>query len=136
MKTLLNTFRRQAARLKQEIHTLYLAYRDPRTPWYTKTLAILLVAYAVSPIDLIPDFVPVLGYLDDLVLLPLGIWLALHMLPEQVLQDCRAHAQLATDESSQRSSWLGIVIVGSTWICFALLLILAIHKLAAPAGQF
>ena len=136
MKTLLNTFRQQAARLKQEIHTLYLACRDPRTPWHAKALAVLLVAYALSPIDLIPDFVPVLGYLDDLILLPLGIWLALRMIPEQVLRDCRARAQLSTDESSQRSSWLGIVIVGSTWICFVVLLTLVIRGLTAPAGQF
>src|SRR5512137_362302 len=76
-----------ARRLKVETYALYLACRDPRTPWYAKAWAVLVVAYAFSPIDLIPDFVPVLGYLDDLVIIPLGIWLALRMIPPAVMAD-------------------------------------------------
>lgn len=74
---------------------VYLACRDPRTPWYAKVLAGGIVAYALSPIDLIPDFVPVLGYLDDLIIVPLGIALAVRMIPEPVLADCRLRAELA-----------------------------------------
>ena len=82
-----------ARRLKREVRALYLAYRDPRTPWYGRVLAALVVAYALSPIDLIPDPIPVLGYLDDLILIPLGVALALRMIPREVMAECRAHAQ-------------------------------------------
>ncbi len=70
-----------ARRLKREVRALYLAYRDPRTPWYGRAFAAIVVAYALSPIDLIPDPIPVLGYLDDLILIPLGVALALRMIP-------------------------------------------------------
>jgi len=84
---------KQAARnLKIQTYALYLAYRDPRTPWYAKVWAALVVAYAFSPIDLIPDFIPVLGYLDDLVLLPLGMALALKMIPPEVMDEAREMA--------------------------------------------
>ncbi|NLU50357.1 MAG: DUF1232 domain-containing protein [Syntrophomonadaceae bacterium] len=73
-----------ARRLKQDVHAVYRAYRDPRIPWYTRLLAVLVVGYACSPIDLIPDFIPVLGYLDDLILLPLGIALVLRMIPPDI----------------------------------------------------
>jgi uncharacterized membrane protein YkvA (DUF1232 family) len=75
--------------LKQEVHALYLASKDRRVPWHSRLLAVLVVAYAISPIDLIPDFIPVLGYLDDLNLVPLGIALVLKLVPADVLQDCR-----------------------------------------------
>jgi uncharacterized membrane protein YkvA (DUF1232 family) len=79
----------RVAALRDECHALYLASRDPRTPWYVKTLVAAVVAYAVSPIDLIPDFIPVLGQLDDLVLLPLGIALAIRLVPRAVLEEKR-----------------------------------------------
>ncbi len=78
--------------LKKETLVLYYASRDPRVPWYAKAWAVLVVAYALSPLDLIPDFIPVLGYLDDLVLIPLGVALALKMVPAAVLAECRAKA--------------------------------------------
>ncbi len=78
-----------AKTLKREIHALYLAARDPRTPWYAKAVGFIVVGYALSPIDLIPDFVPVLGYLDDLILLPLGILLFRKLVPEEVMQASR-----------------------------------------------
>src|SRR5918999_619753 len=84
-----------AARLKRELFALHLAARDPRTPWYAKVLVAGVVAYALSPIDLIPDPIPILGYLDDLLLLPLGIYLALKMIPEPVLAECRQKAFMA-----------------------------------------
>ena len=91
--TWLTTLHQRARQLKAETWALYLAARDPRTPWYAKLLVAGIVAYACSPIDLIPDFVPVLGYLDDLVLLPLGIAWALQLIPPAVLVECRVRAQ-------------------------------------------
>ena len=82
----------KAAELKLEIVALYLAARDPSTPWYAKALVVCVVAYALSPIDLVPDPIPILGYLDDLLLLPLGIYIALKMIPAEVLRDCRLKA--------------------------------------------
>ena len=87
---LLAELKQRARHLKAETFVLYLAARDPRTPWYAKLLVAGIVAYAVSPIDLIPDFVPVLGYLDDLILIPAGIALAVKLVPDSVLTDCRA----------------------------------------------
>ena len=89
---MLARLRQWARRLKQEIHAIYLAARDPRTPWYAKAMAVAVVAYAVSPIDLIPDPIPILGWLDDLLLLPLGILLLRATIPAQVLAECRERA--------------------------------------------
>jgi uncharacterized membrane protein YkvA (DUF1232 family) len=88
----METWKRRARRLKAETYALYRAYRDPRTPWYARLFAACVVGYAFSPIDLIPDFVPVLGYLDDLVLVPAGIALALKMIPPEVMAGCREKA--------------------------------------------
>jgi len=93
---MLESWKGRARRLKGETYALYLAYRDPRTPWYAKVFAALVVGYAFSPIDLIPDPIPVLGYLDDLLLVPLGIALALKMIPLAVLDECREQARLAS----------------------------------------
>jgi len=84
--------RATADRAKHEVRALSLACRDPRIPWHAKALAGLVVAYAVSPIDLIPDFIPVIGYLDDVILVPLGIALVLRMIPREVMAECRARA--------------------------------------------
>jgi uncharacterized membrane protein YkvA (DUF1232 family) len=89
------TCRARVRELKIQVHALLLAYRDPRTPWYAKALAALVVAYALSPIDLLPDIIPVLGQLDDLLLVPLGIALAVRLIPREVLADCRARARQA-----------------------------------------
>ncbi len=118
----LAAWRERAARLRLETYALYLAYRDRRVPWYARAFALLVVAYAFSPIDLVPDFVPVLGYLDDLVLVPLGVALALKMIPPQVMADSRARA---AEELAQRhpKNWIaGAVIVG-VWVLLAAVLI-------------
>lgn len=81
-----------ARRLKAELLALSVAARDPRTPWPARLLALLVLAYALSPLDLIPDFIPVLGQLDDLLLVPAGLWLALRLIPPEVMQDARTHA--------------------------------------------
>jgi len=89
---LTNRLKRWARGIKQDLWVVYLAVRDPRTPWYVKLITAIIVAYALSPIDLIPDFVPVLGYLDDLIIVPLGLLLIMRLLPIDVLADCRAKA--------------------------------------------
>lgn len=89
---MLERWKEKARALKREVHALYFACRDPRVPWYAKALAIGVVAYALSPIDLIPDFIPVLGQLDDLVLVPLGILAVRRMIDPAILEDCRRRA--------------------------------------------
>jgi uncharacterized membrane protein YkvA (DUF1232 family) len=118
MKTLLATWRQRARLLKSETYALYLAYRDPRVPWTARLFAALVVGYALSPIDLIPDFVPVLGYLDDLLLVPLGIALALRMIPPPVLQECRERAQAVMAAGRPVSRLAGAVIV-TIWLLAA-----------------
>jgi uncharacterized membrane protein YkvA (DUF1232 family) len=103
-----------AERLEKETYALYLAYKDPRVPWYAKVFAAFIVAHTFSPIDTIPDFIPVLGYLDDLIITPLGIYLALKMIPPEVMTDARQRAALAKAEGRIRSR-AGIVIVLAIW---------------------
>ena len=105
-------------RIKTDVHAAWLAARDPRTPWYARALGLLLTAYALSPIDLIPDFIPVLGLLDDIILIPAGIWLFVKMLPAGRFEEHRAAAAAAAERP--RSRW-GIVIVALIWVCLALL---------------
>ncbi len=107
--------------IKRDLLVLYLAGRDPRVPWYAKLLALAAVAYALSPIDLIPDFIPVLGYLDDALLLPLAILLALRLIPPQVLAELRQEASRRLDERLPRSR-AGLVLVAGLWLLAALLL--------------
>jgi uncharacterized membrane protein YkvA (DUF1232 family) len=89
---LLDRWKQWARKLKVEVYAIYLAYKDPRVPMHARIFAACVVGYAFSPIDLIPDFIPVLGYLDDLILIPLGVWLALKMIPAEVLKECRERA--------------------------------------------
>jgi uncharacterized membrane protein YkvA (DUF1232 family) len=96
--TLLSDWKIKASGLQRQTYALYLAYRHPRTPWYAKAFAALVVVYAFSPVDLIPDFIPVIGYLDDLVLIPLGVYLAMKMIPGDVMQ---ASLTAAAEQSSQ-----------------------------------
>lgn len=128
MAALLADLKERAQRLKAETYALYLVVRDPRTPWFAKLLGGAVVAYALSPIDLIPDFIPVIGYLDDLLLLPMGIWLAIKLVPAEVMQDCRARAQdgMGTAGSINRTAGVVIVII---WLALATLGILWILRL-------
>lgn len=112
--------KQRAKYLKTETYALYFAARDPRTPWYAKLLVAGVVAYAFSPIDLIPDFVPVLGYLDDLVLIPLGIALAIKLIPCAVLSECRAQAKETIKNKKPVNRAAGAVIV-AIWILLAAL---------------
>jgi uncharacterized membrane protein YkvA (DUF1232 family) len=109
-------FWKQKARdLELQTYSLYFAYRDPRVPWYAKGFIGLIVAYAFSPIDLIPDFIPVLGYLDDLVVIPLGVFLALRMIPVQIMEECRAKAKEHLNEEKPQYKFMGVIIIG-IWI--------------------
>ena len=110
----------RATRLKAETYALYLAYRDPRVPWVAKVLAAMVVGYAFSPIDLIPDFIPVLGYLDDLVLIPLGVALVLRLIPSEVMAECRvrAAAELADGRPISRAA---MVVIIAIWLGLAAL---------------
>ncbi len=101
--------------IKQEIYTLYIAYGKKGVPWYAKAFGALVVAYAFSPIDLIPDFIPVLGYLDDLILLPLGISLAIKMLPKEVLLEARAEAAQRL-ETGHPQNWIAGGIIILLWL--------------------
>jgi len=89
---MLSRIKTWARGLNRDGHAIYLASRDPRVPWYAKVLAIAVAAYALSPIDLIPDFIPVVGYLDDLVIVPVGIWLVVSLIPDEVMVECRTKA--------------------------------------------
>ncbi len=103
-----------------EVYAVYLAYRDPRTPWYARLWAAGVVAYAFSPIDLIPDFVPVLGYLDDLLIVPLGIVVALKLIPADVMTESRAKAQVAMSAGRPLNRW-GAVLIIALWVLLAAL---------------
>lgn len=102
-----------ARALKRDVHAIYLASRDPRVPWYAKALAVAVAGYALSPIDLIPDFIPVLGYLDDIILVPLGIVLVLKLIPASIMAEHRASALAQQDRPVSRAAALAIVCV---WI--------------------
>lgn len=116
----IETWRRQARQIKQETYAIYLACRDARTPWYAKVFAALVVGYAFSPIDLIPDFIPVLGYLDDLLLVPLGILMTLKMIPPPVMAECRERARLAT-ASAGPANWTAAAVIVAIWLAVAAL---------------
>jgi uncharacterized membrane protein YkvA (DUF1232 family) len=109
-------WRARARALKREVFALYFACRDPRVPWYAKALAGCVVAYAFSPIDLIPDPVPVLGYLDDLVLIPLGVIAVRWMIPAAVLAECRARADTLAQKPT---SWVAAVVIVLIWLLLA-----------------
>ena len=101
-----------ARRIKTDVVALYIAGRDPRTPWHAKTVAIAVAAYALSPIDLIPDFIPVLGYLDDLIIVPLGILLAVRLIPAALMAEFRA---TATERGRLPVNWIGATFIVAVW---------------------
>lgn len=133
---ILESFKNRVRQLKRETHALYLAARHPQTPWYAKLLVACVVAYALSPIDLIPDFVPVLGYLDDLVLIPLGIVVAIKLIPPDVLAECRANAQEAATGGEPVSRIAAAVIVGIWVLLAALCTFWAYEAFAMSNGQY
>lgn len=119
MKRFIDHLRKRAKDLKHETYAIYLAYHDPRVPWYAKVICACTVGYALSPIDLIPDFIPVLGYLDDLIIVPAGLALAIKLIPEEVMCECRSNAEERMNRKGPRNYvaasiflaiWLGLIL--------------------------
>ena len=120
----IKSWKEKAARLQADVFALSLAFKDPRTPWYARILVVGIVAYALSPIDLIPDFIPVLGYLDDLVVLPAGVYLVVKLVPAEVMEECRRRAgQKGADTGFK---WLAAALVAAVWLLLLFLVIRAI----------
>jgi uncharacterized membrane protein YkvA (DUF1232 family) len=107
----LQSIKAWAIRLKKEVMTVYLACKRRDTPWYARLLGIVVVGYALSPIDLIPDFIPVLGYLDDLLLIPLGVWLTIRLIPKNIMDECRVQAEEAFKGSKPESRIAAVIII-------------------------
>jgi uncharacterized membrane protein YkvA (DUF1232 family) len=116
---MLSRIKSWARGLKRDGHVIYLASRDPRVPWYAKALAVAVAGYALSPIDLIPDFIPVIGYLDDLIILPLGIWLVVRLIPEEIMIEYRVKASEIGQRPTSRTAMAVIILL---WIAGALTL--------------
>ena len=125
---MLEKLRSRAQNLQTDIQALLIAFRDPRTPWFARGLIALVAAYALSPIDLIPDFVPILGYLDDLILVPARIALALRMIPPQVWAESREKAQRATS-SGKGLRIIGAGIIVLIWILAIIVFSIIIYRL-------
>jgi uncharacterized membrane protein YkvA (DUF1232 family) len=117
----LGEWKRRAERLKSETYALYLAYKDPRVPLHAKLFAALVVGYAFSPLDLIPDPIPVLGYLDDLILIPLGVALAVRMIPENVLSESRQEARKMVERDERPVSRAAAAVIVVLWLTLAVL---------------
>jgi uncharacterized membrane protein YkvA (DUF1232 family) len=113
---MLGRSKQRARTIKRDVHAIYLAARDPRVPWYAKALAFFVAGYALSPIDLIPDFIPVVGYLDDLIIVPIGILLVVAMIPEDVMAEHRAAARAAGDRPVSR---IGAAAIIAVWLFLA-----------------
>jgi len=120
-------WKEKAKKLKQEIYALYLAYKDPRVSWYAKIFIVIIVGYAVSPIDLIPDFIPIIGYLDDLILLPLGIVLAIKMIPREVMEECRKESTKGIKD--KKIAVIGLIIIISIWVVLLYLIFTSLHQM-------
>jgi uncharacterized membrane protein YkvA (DUF1232 family) len=124
--TMIEQTRQWARIVKRDAHAVYLAARDPRVPWYAKMLALCVAGYALSPIDLIPDFVPVLGYVDDVVIVPLGILAVVKLIPPEIMAEHRALAAAAQDRPVSRTAavviglvWAGCIAF-TGWLCYRL----------------
>ena len=129
---MLERLKARARGLKQDTLALYFAARDPRTPWYAKLLVAGVVAYAFSPIDLIPDFIPVVGYLDDLLIVPAGLALAMRLVPPEVMADSRAQAQSFARKPQSR---LGAAIIITIWLATALLTLVIVRNTFNQGAQ-
>lgn len=131
---LIASLKERARQLKSEVHAVYLAARHPRTPWYAKLFLVAIVGYALSPIDLIPDFIPVLGLVDDVILLPFAIVLAVKMIPRDVMEECRAQAAKAQLRGS-RTGRIGAVFIVLIWLALIVLAAMWAHSTFAYGGK-
>lgn len=128
---IVQAWKQQVRQLKKETYAIYLACKDPRVPWYARLLAGCVVAYAFSPIDLIPDVIPVLGYLDDLILVPLGIIVVLRMIPPTVLAECRAKAEAAIAQDKPKN-WIAAAVIVAIWLLLGVLTVIGIARILKP----
>jgi len=129
----LERWKNQAIRLKVKTYAIYLAYKDPRVPWHARLMAACVVAYFFSPIDLIPDFIPILGYVDDLVLIPLGVTLVLKMIPAKVMDECREKAKEAFCEDKPKI-WAGAGLIVFIWLSLISAILLIGAKVFFKSG--
>jgi uncharacterized membrane protein YkvA (DUF1232 family) len=111
---MIQKFKSRARALKAEAYAVYLAAQDPRTPWYARALILFVIAHTFSPIDLIPDFIPVLGYLDDLIITPGGLWLAVKLIPPGVMDEARRRA--AGENMDRRIGYVGAAVILLVWM--------------------
>lgn len=124
---MIQEWKQKVKQLKREIFAIYFACKHPKVPWYTKILAVCVVGYAFSPIDLIPDIIPILGYLDDLILVPLGIMLLVRMIPADVLAECRQQAD-ATNNSKPKN-WIAAAVIIFIWLLLGFFVFIYIANL-------
>jgi len=110
-----NSWKTKAKALKREVYALSLAVKDPRVPWYAKIFALLIIGYALSPIDLIPDFIPIIGYVDDLILIPAGIILLIKMIPKEVMEECREKAR-SQQGNMKGKHWVAAAVIVLIWL--------------------
>ena len=111
----IRSWKTKSKQLRSEVYALYLASKHPRTPWYAKAFAVLINGYALSPIDLIPDFIPVVGYVDDFIIVPAGISFLIKMIPKEILEECREQAR-SQSVGKRRSSWAAALIIVLIWL--------------------
>ena len=130
----LESWKERVRQLKTETYAIYLAYKHPRVPWYAKALIAFVVAHTFSPIDLIPDFVPVLGYLDDLLITPLGIALAIRMVPPDVLAQCREEARAVIDQG-RPTSRVGAALIIAIWLLIAAFVVTFVWRTLRPEAM-
>ncbi|MFZ0544674.1 MAG: YkvA family protein [Candidatus Promineifilaceae bacterium] len=123
----MNEWRQRVRQLKRETYALYLAYKDPRVPWFARLWVAIVVGYALSPIDLIPDFIPIFGYLDDLVLIPLGVLVAIKLIPPHLMEECREQAQIEL-AGDRPVNWIAAVVIVSLWLLAAVLIVCLIVR--------
>ncbi|GAA6616811.1 YkvA family protein [Scytonema sp. NUACC26] len=126
----MHSLKQFAKKLKQEVYAVYLASKDHRVPWYTRALAVIIVAYAFSPIDLIPDPIPILGYLDDLIIIPLGIWLLLKLIPPSILSECRERAEIEKLQGKP-INWIAAVVIIVIWLLLGIAIALLLNSIFA-----
>jgi len=132
MKRLVNRglerWRQKVRTLKTEAHAVFLASRDPRAPWYAKALAACVLAYLFSPIDLIPDFMPVIGYLDDLIIVPAGLLLVIRLIPAEVMAEHREAVRVVASE--RKPNWVVAGVIVTIWVTLLLIAVrFVIHRL-------
>ncbi|HEX9063289.1 MAG TPA: YkvA family protein [Clostridia bacterium] len=127
LKSLFDKFTLKAKALKKEIKALYLAYKRPDVPWYAKLFMALIIGYALSPVDLIPDFIPVIGYLDDLILIPLGISLAIKMVPSSVMEECRLQAE-DVFKNGKPKNWVAGFVIILIWVFITCAIIIKVFN--------